>query len=114
MRKAAVLVCAFGLTSCVMWFPPIFPPDVSGPYATSLSPADLREIKLLIGSRRDIAKPIAVIQVLRQDMARVSTGSFMYGGGKWSDIRLYKRRGKWTIDESTVHVYRLDNRLTTS
>jgi len=100
MCRFPVLLFGLLLSSCVSWFSP----DIIDP-SGSLSPSDIREIKLLVVSRRDIARPIDWIQVLRAGAVRIFTGSYSYEGALSSDVRFYKRHGKWTIDESTVGLH---------
>jgi len=88
------------LSSCVT-------PPVLGPASSSISAADIREIKLLVAQRHDINQGVLKIWADRADRAIVTSGSQSYDGGEYSQFTVVKKHDHRQISSSIkkAHVY---------
>ena len=93
---AVLLLLAF--TSCTSM--PIIYAEAGRNY--TLSPQDVAEINALIASRRDIRKPIGVVYMKSPTRADVSSGNTSEPFGEVTLFTIYKKNGRWMIDESSV------------
>jgi hypothetical protein len=106
-RSPVVLAVLLTLASCTGTPAPV----ITGQFADS----DLEQIKLLVSARADIKQPIHRIQRQTATSALVQTGPGAGSESKIGDVldtfTVYKRHGKWTIDQ---HSFTEDRIVVTS
>jgi hypothetical protein len=75
-------------------------PEITGRYASSLSEADVRQIRLLAMARRDLGSTLKSLEVVRRDRVRVEVGHYT-GPQAWLGSAFYVVRhdGAWHIDD---------------
>ena len=80
---------------------------VLGPASTSISAADIREIKHLVAQRPDINQGVLKIWADRSDRVTVTSGSQSYDGAEYSQFTAVKRNDHWQVSSSIkkAHVY---------
>jgi hypothetical protein len=91
--RISVIVATVLLSACVT------PLQVTGPYASRLSEADIQQIKLLVSKRPHIEHRLRTLDVVRPGKIRVRTGGLKTVGSSYSNFTVVKRSGKWLIDE---------------
>jgi hypothetical protein len=76
------------------------PLHISGRYASTLSEADIREIRLLAATRRDLGHTLKSLEVVQRNRVRVEVGHST-GPRAWLGNAFYvaRRSGEWHIDE---------------
>jgi hypothetical protein len=83
----------------------IYPGELSGPYASKLSPADLAQIKAAVSKDRHVSHNVKKIEALKVDKVAVQTTSrTAVNEDTTYDFNVYKRAGVWTIDENSVQI----------
>ena len=79
--------------------------ELSGPYASKLSPSDVAQIKAAVSKQPDIAHNVKKIEAVRSDKVAVQTTSRTAVDQDTSyDFNVYKRSGKWTIDSNSIQI----------
>ena len=79
--------------------------EVSGPYASKLSPADVQQIKAAISKQSGIAHNVKKLEAVRLDKVAVQTTSRTAVDQDTSyDFNIYKRSGRWTIDSNSIQI----------
>jgi|SRR4030095_9089290 hypothetical protein len=79
--------------------------EVSGPYATRLSQADVTQIKAAVRSEQGIPHNVRKIEAMRPDKVAIQTG-----GKRGLNMEIYydftvsKRAGKWAVDANSVQI----------
>jgi len=93
-----VLVCAAALllSGCAT------SPTIGGRYAGVISQKDVEEISQLISLRSDIQRPVALIRAERPGSAKVYSGVVRNVGDLQTWFTVYRRDGKWHIDDSSI------------
>ena len=76
------------------------PTEVTGPYASRLSPADVRAIEVLVKHDWDNPGPSVRISAVRPSYAIVDTHRhYAEGAGEDESFSVTKRQGGWTRDQ---------------
>lgn len=97
---------SFGVTIAALFIvgaAAIYSGELSGPYASKLSAADVAQIKAAISRDRHISHNVKKIEALKADKVAVQTTSrTAVDEDTTYDFNVYKRSGVWTIDENSI------------
>ena len=93
--RSAFLFVAFLLGACAT--PP--PPQITGPYATSLTTRDVQQITRLVATRPELGPTIRKLEAVRRGRVRVEAGRAR-GPKSWSGSSFFvvRRDNTWYID----------------
>jgi hypothetical protein len=78
------------------------PLQISGPYASRLSQADVQQIKLLVSKEPGLDHRLRRIEAIHSDKVRIQTGGIKTVGWGYDDFTAYKRGGRWVIDSNSI------------
>lgn len=92
--RALLVAISILLSGCVT--PPL---QVTGRYATSLSDADVQQIKQLVAAHPDLGRSLRTIEAVRRDRARVEAGRYSGSGWLGTSFFVVRRGETWHIDE---------------
>ena len=83
----------------------IYSGELSGPYASKLSAADVAQIKAAVSKDRHISHNVKKIEAVKADKVAVQTTSRTGVDEETTyDFNVYKRAGAWTVDENSVQI----------
>ena len=92
---ALIVLCAFSARAG----------EVSGPFASRLSPADVQQIKAAVSKNAHVSHNVKKIEAVRPDKVAVQTTArtsveedTTYG------FTIDKRKGTWVIDENSIQI----------
>ena len=81
------------------------PFQISGPYAKQLSQADVAQIKAVVSQQTGLPHNVRKIEAVRPDQVAIQTGGRTgMDSATYYDFIIYKRAGKWTIDEKSIEI----------
>ena len=79
--------------------------EVSGRYSSHLSASDVAQIKGVISKETGIAHNVKKIEAVAPDKVAIQTGGRTgTDSATYYDFNIYKRAGKWTIDQKSIEI----------
>jgi hypothetical protein len=79
--------------------------EVSGRYSSHLSASDVAQIKGVISKETGVAHNLKKIDAVAPDKVAIQTGGRTgMDSATYYDFIIYKRAGKWTIDEKSIEI----------
>ena len=79
--------------------------EVSGPFASRLSPADVQQIKAAVSKNMHISHNVKKIEAVRPDKVAVQTTARTSVEEDTSyDFTVDKRKGAWVINQNSIQI----------
>ena len=75
----------------------VAPLQITGPYASRLSDADIQQIKVAVAAVSRISDRVRTIDAVRRDRVRVEVGVTIEHGWQGSELFLVRRGAAWQI-----------------
>ena len=74
---------------------------VIGPRQSAISPADVQQIRRVVGTVPEYRRSVILVRPVGADAAAIQCGSAEVNGPYYHTFMIRRLRGKWTIDPST-------------
>jgi len=99
------VVASFCVALFVLSALSVYAGEVSGPFASRLSPADVQQIKAAVAKNMHISHNVKKIEAIRPDKVVVQTRvRTSVEEDTLYDFTVDKRKGAWTINEDSIQV----------